>query len=86
MKLEDLISQDVRDGFEIEYRDYVFHRADRPIIVEKVPYLRDPRTDALYLHAAVAERLWFLTHDEAVPYRQILTDVIAFTESESTHA
>ncbi len=80
MKPEDI------EGFEIEYRDYTFYRNDRLAIVEQVPYLRDPMTDELYLHASVAERLWDLTHRNDVPTRQVLTDMITFSESELTHA
>ncbi len=80
MKPEDI------EGFEIEYRDYTFYRHDRLAIVEQVPYLRDPMTDELYLHASVAERLWDLTHNDYAPNRQVLTDMITFVESELKNA
>jgi hypothetical protein len=86
MKLEDFLTQEDSDGFELVYRDYIFHQEGHHIVVERVPYLRDPVTDALYLHASVAERLWQLTHNETVPKRQVLTDFVSFSESDYTHA
>jgi hypothetical protein len=86
MKLEDFLTQEDMDGFELVYRDYIFHQDGHHVVVEGVPYLRDTDTDALYLHASVAERLWQLTHDAAVPKRQVLTDFVSFSESEYAHA
>ncbi len=74
------------EGFEIEFRDYSQVIDGRLILVEQVPYLHDPKTDELYLHASMAERLWDLTHRDDVPKRQVLTDMITFSESELTHA
>lgn len=74
------------EGFEIEYRDYTSFRDQRYILVKKVPYLRDPKTNELYLHASTAEQLWHLTHSDNVPKHEVITDVIEFFESELTHA
>jgi hypothetical protein len=74
------------EGFELEYRDYSKVVDGRLILVEKVPYLRDLDSDELFLHASTAQQLFEILQGHTKPYRQILTDVISFPESESTHA
>ena len=74
------------EGFEIEYRDYPQVIDGRFVMVEKVPYLRDPMTDELYLHASTAQQLYDIVNGQQQPYRHISGEVFAWQQSELTHA
>ncbi len=72
------------EGFEIEYRDYSKVIDGRVVVVEKVPYLRDPQTDELYLHASTAQQLWDIIYSHtAQPHHQMLTTVYLWQEKAS---
>jgi hypothetical protein len=74
------------EGFEIEYRDYSQVIDGRFVLVEKVPYLRDPDTDELFLHASTAQQLFDIIHGQQPPYRHIAGEVFAWQESELKNA